>query len=447
MIDIVRLIDEHPISALQVRIVAICALVALVDGIDNQVIGGVASSLAKDLDIKLSLLGTIFSAGLFGAAVGSLIFGPLADRFGRKPMLIACLLLFAVFTALTATASSYQSLLMLRFAAGLGLGGALPCYFALVSEYAPARRRATFVALMWTGYSGGSLCSGLIASYILAQYTWKAAFYFGSLLPLVLVVIIALWLPESLRLLVTWGRSDERVARIVRQIAPDVPAGAQFTAVGESVERVPVRTLFTDGRGGQTMLIWIAIALTYGTLASVALWTPALLKQNGIPAAVAAMALTFYGLGGMIGGGLAGRLIERYGAVGGLLPSLIVGAVAIAILGIAGASIQIASTFMAVTSFLVGLGGSGVVAIAARIYPTSARATGLGWANTLGRVGQFTLPIGVGSLIGAAWSMPQTYLLLAAGPIVAGIAIVALQAMQRRLELPLELKTPAVSTI
>ena len=183
-VNITRLIDEGPITRFQISTIVCCALVNLFDGMDTQSIGVAAPFIAEGLDIKIANFGPIFSSALVGATIGAASFGPLADRLGRKTLLMIAIVFIGTFTILTAMANSVPMLMSFRVLAGLGLGGATPCFIALTSEYAPARLRATLVTLMWSAFPFGGMIGGLLNSYLLTHVGWRAIFYVGGVAPL-----------------------------------------------------------------------------------------------------------------------------------------------------------------------------------------------------------------------------------------------------------------------
>ena len=175
-VDVDRLIDERPISALQIRVFILCALVAVLDAVDSQSIG-VAGPLIRDaFHMSAGAFAPVYSAGLFGAAIGALAFGPISDRFGRRPMLIFTTALFGVFTCLTVFADSFPVLVFYRFVAGLGLGGATPCFITMAAEYAPQKHRAMLVSLLWAGYPLGNAVGGFMTAYLIKNYEWPMVF-------------------------------------------------------------------------------------------------------------------------------------------------------------------------------------------------------------------------------------------------------------------------------
>src|SRR5882757_9812275 len=205
-VDVAAFIDQQPVGGFQIKLLLTCAAVLFLDGFDTQAIGYVAPALAREWGLTKGALGPVFSAGLFGLMIGALIFGPLADRVGRKKIIIFSTLAFGLGTFATAFVSDVNTLLAIRFLTGLGLGGAMPNAVAMTSEFSPHRRRATMVMIMFCG---------LLAAALIPQFGWRSVFVVGGLAPLLLVPILMLRLPESVRFLALTGRAHERVAQLL----------------------------------------------------------------------------------------------------------------------------------------------------------------------------------------------------------------------------------------
>src|SRR5438128_5549523 len=206
-VNVQEVIDSRKLSGFQVKVVALCALIVLIDGFDTQAIGYVAPAIIRSWQVNRAALTPVFSAGLFGLMLGALAFGPVADRFGRKPVLIFCTLFFGVMSLLTATADSVQSLIVLRFITGLGLGGAMPNAIALTTEYAPKRIRATTIMIMFCGFSLGAALGGVAAASLISHFGWKSVFVLGGIVPCLAFPFLAALLPESIRY--WWCRASE----------------------------------------------------------------------------------------------------------------------------------------------------------------------------------------------------------------------------------------------
>src|SRR5579863_9526503 len=213
-IDVAAFIDAQPVGGFQIKLILACATVLFLDGFDTTAIGYVAPALAKEWNIGKTALGPVFSAGLFGLMIGALLFGPLADRLGRKKIIVLSTLAFGIGTLVTSLVNDVSTLLAIRFLTGLGLGGAMPNTIALTSEFSPHRRRATMVMVMFVGFSIGAALGGLLAAALIPQFGWRSVFVIGGAAPLVLVPILVLRLPESVRYLALSGHADDRVAQL-----------------------------------------------------------------------------------------------------------------------------------------------------------------------------------------------------------------------------------------
>src|SRR5450432_3113309 len=219
-VDVAGFIDQQPGGGFQIGLLLTCAAVLFLDGFDTQAIGYVAPALAKEWGLTKSALGPVFSAGLFGLMIGALVFGPLADRIGRKKIIIFSTLAFGIGALITALVQDVNTLLVIRFLTGLGLGGAMPNTVAMTSEFSPHRRRATMVMIMFCGFSLGAAVGGLLAAALIPHFGWRSVFVVGGIAPLLLVPILALRLPESVRFLALTGGAKERVAELLGFIGP-----------------------------------------------------------------------------------------------------------------------------------------------------------------------------------------------------------------------------------
>ncbi|MBV9066484.1 MAG: MFS transporter [Methylobacteriaceae bacterium] len=429
-INVTRVIDEGAVSQFQILAIVLCGLVAFLDGVDSQSIAVAAPIIADNLKLARSALGPIFSSSLLGAAIGALTFGPLGDRFGRKTMLAIAAAIFGVFTLATPLCNSYEPLLAVRFAAGIGLGGATPCFIALASEYSPARRRAMVASLIWSAFPLGGTIGGFANSYILSHHGWQAIFWVGGVLPILVVIALMIALPESLRFLIASGTNSARIAAIARKLRPDLPATTNYVSDEEQIQGAPVRQLFAEGRAARTILLWVPFFTAFGTLALTVVWTPLLLRDNGISPAQASIVLGVHGIGALIGMGSAGRLMERFGVAVILFPSLVLGAVATGTLGYAATSVGTMSAALFFVGLFVGMGASGSIALAALTYPTAIRSSGIGWAMGMGRFGQVLAPLFAGAVIAAGWTGSQLFVAVALAPVLGALAIIMMRAEQ-----------------
>lgn len=431
---IAEIIDQRPVSGLQYRIFFLCSLVALMDGFDTQAIGYVAPLLASSINTPVSSFGLIFSVGLAGAALGAFAFGPLADRVGRRlPLVIACMI-FAIFSIATIFVTSFNQLLVVRLITGIGLGGAVPTCLSLVAEYAPQRKRGLAVTAMFSSFPLGGFVGGLAASYLISHYGWQSVFILGGVLPVLTGIALIASMPESLRYLAATGSNGEKIHRIVKQIAPDLTQ-ADYTLASAEIKSGsnPVGDLFRNGRAATTLLLWVPFFLGFMVILTVVLWGPALLNRAGMPLSVSALIFSAHYLGGFIGTAISGFLVDKYGATKVLLPSFLAGALSLAIFS----QLTESPIPLGIDAFFCGLfvvgASNGLLAIAAVIYPTQIRSTGIGWAMGIGRLGQLVGPIIVGWMVTAQQAPSMVFL---AGAIACVVSACFVGAMTMRLPRP-----------
>src|SRR6266481_7428579 len=283
LVDVADFIDRQPVGGFQIKLLATCAAVLFLDGFDTQAIGYVAPALAKEWSLTRAALGPVFSAGLFGLMIGALVLGPLADRVGRKKIIIFSTLAFGLGALATAFIQDVSTLLVIRFLTGLGLGGAMPNAIAMTSQFNPRRRRATMVMIMFCGFSVGAALGGFLAAALIPQFGWRSVFVVGGVAPLVMVPILALRLPESVRFLALTGRANDRVAELLGFIGPRAvfaPA-TQFVIHEPGLAGIPVLHLFRECRTAVTLLLWVVFFMSLLDLYFLSNWLPTVLNDLG----------------------------------------------------------------------------------------------------------------------------------------------------------------------
>ncbi len=429
VIDVQSFIDSRQVGRFQITVITLCALVVLLDGLDTQVIGYLGPALARDWNLSRAALGPVFSASLAGLMIGLLVIAPLADKFGRKWAIIGSAALFGCFTLLTATAQGVSGLMVYRFVAGIGLGGALPNALALTGEYCPGRRKATLVIIMFCGFSLGSILGGGLTAAIISQFGWRPVFLVGGVLPLALIPVLVAKLPESIHLLALKGGNPDKVRNLLQRIDPEfsVPADAQFKMAEPGAKGVPVAQLFRGGRGVGTILLWIVFFMNLLDFFFLQNWLPTVFTDSGLSTETAVLATTLISVGGIAAGILSGPLMDRLGPYNVLAGLYIFGSVFVALVGMAAASslsAVIATTFAA--GFCVSGGQKSVNAAAVLFYPTAIRSTGVGWALGIGRVGSIIGPLAGGWLMTAGWSTVAIFRLAALPMLIAAAVIFAM---------------------
>ncbi len=426
-VDVAQFIDAQPVGGFQVRLLLICAAVLFLDGFDTQAIGYVAPALAKEWGLTKAALGPVFSAGLFGLMIGALVFGPLADRIGRKKIIIFSTLAFGVGTLATAFIHDVGTLLAVRFLTGLGLGGAMPNAVAMTSEFSPHRRRATMVMIMFCGFSVGAALGGLLAAAMIPQFGWRSVFVIGGIAPLLLAPILAVRLPESVRFLALTGRTPERVAELLERITPSTAfgAGTQFAVHEPQLTGIPVLHLFRDGRTRATLLLWVVFFMSLLDLYFLSNWLPTVLNDLGATVSTSAVIGSMLQVGGVVGTFALGSVIDRF-SFRALALVYLMAVFAVGAIGQLGHSVVFVTLAIFAAGFCIVGGQIAANALAATFYPTSMRATGVGWALGIGRVGSIVGPLVGGALLTMKWSTGEVFFAAAAAALCAALAAFSL---------------------
>ncbi len=427
-IKIDELIDSNPIGGLQWRVVVLCFSVAMIDGFDAQSIGYVAPLLAEQFSLSPDVMGQLYSSALIGLMVGALVGSSMADRIGRKPVIILSVAVMGLFALLTATAGSTTELFLYRFLTGIGLGGVMPNVNILTAEFAPARRRALLMTVMFVGFPIGTIVGGLAAAGLIQAFGWESVFIVGGAVPLALVPLLVFLLPESPRFLALKPDHEASLAQIVNRIAPDTSATAtsRFETLTPQQPGGSIQGLFTAGRTPITLLLWVVYFANLLTLFAMVAWLPSVLNAAGFPLERAILATVLFATGGVIGGLLIAAAVDRMGAIPIMVAAFAVAAVAVGSLGQVTGSL----TLLIIILFLAGVTAMGsqfgLNAITSNIYDTHARATGLGWALAAGRLGAIIGPIAVGAAVSLDLPLSRLFMLGAVPMVIASASVFVL---------------------
>jgi AAHS family 4-hydroxybenzoate transporter-like MFS transporter len=426
-----ELIDNRPPGAFQITAIVLCAFVILFDGFDTQAMGFLVPSIAEEFGVDRALFGPALSAGLFGLMLGAMASGPIADRWGRKSAIVISVLGFGVMSLLAASAHSLEALVVLRFLTGLGLGGAMPNAVSLAAEYAPRRTQPMFVSAIFVGMAGGALVASGVGAVLMPIWGWRSVFVVGGLLPMVLALVLLFVLPESLRFLAVAGADRERMSAIVRRIAPEA-AGVPLAPEPERPKGVPVRNLFTAGRAGGTVMLWIPFFMNLLIIYFILSWLPSLLRDAGMPVSAGIAAVAAFSVGGIVGTLLQGPLMKGLGVY---TPMLVEFVASVALVWIA-AEFFANYELMILVTFLLGVtvqaAQAGLNVLAAMYYPTAMRSTGVGWALGVGRVGAIVGPLIGGAMLQLHWTPREIFLAGAVPALLSAVAVVVSGRLQGR---------------
>ncbi len=426
-VDISEVVGNSNFGGFQLGLCFLCGLCLIMDGFDVQAMGYVAPAILKEWHVPNAQFGPVFGAGLFGILVGSLLFSMLADKIGRRPVLIAVTLCFSVLTFLTARAANVQQMLVIRFLAGTALGDIMPNAVALVGEYSPRKLRVTIMMIVGNGFTAGAAFGGFIAAWLIPRFGWRSVFYFGSAAPLIIAAIMIFALPESLQFLVLHRKHLAQAARWLKRIDPSASGDASQYFVEETKRKgVPWVHLFHEGRGVGTILLWIVNFMNLLNLYFLASWLPTVANQSGYGMGTSVLVGTMEQLAGMIGGFTLGWLVQRWGFVRVLTTCFALGCINIALIGRPGLSLAMLFTVVFLAGFGVVGGQTAVNALSATYYPTDLRSTGIGAGLGIGRIGAIIGPV-VGGVLMSRHLPSQTLFLVAAVPaLISAIVMVAM---------------------
>lgn len=427
--NVQEFIDRQPLRGTHYVMLAICGLAMFIDGLDVFMVGKIAPAIARGMGAHPADMQIVFLLQQIGLAVGAFAATPLADRFGRKRMLIVSSLIFGVLTLATAFATSLTQVAILRGLSGIFLSGGLPMAVSLVAEATPRHRRGTFIAISFACYSFGSAAGGAIAAWLIDDYGWQSGFWVGGLLPLISVPLMYFFLPESLQFTVSRNPNDPRIPAMLRRIDRNVRLdGAEEFVAGDGSRRLDkarLTDIFRDGRFRTTTLIWLACVCSMGTTALLAAWLPTFFEQMaGIPIQRFAVYAMIGFTGGLVGTMCMGWLMDKFRA-SRVIPLFYLG-LAASFIGLAyvpfGTPIFL-GVMIAQSLFQVG-GQTGLNTLMTQIYPASMRSTGIGWAGGAGRIGGVILPLFGGFAVAQHFSLQLTLGLMATMPLTVAAIIV-----------------------
>ncbi len=432
-IKVAEVIDNAKVGGLQIGLFVLCALCLILDGFDVQVVGYAAPTIFREWQVPGAALGNVLAAGNFGVMVGSLVFTMVADKVGRRPVLLGATVFFSVLTLLTARVNSVGELTWIRFIAGIGLGCIIPNATALIGEYSPARHRVAFMACISVGFTAGAAVAGFVSAWLIPAFGWRSVFYFGGVTPLFIAVLMYFWLPESLQFLVLRRRNLDQVGRWLKRIDPAAPIGpaTDFVVNEESKTGVPAKHLFLEGRGVTTILLWVVNFMNIYSLYLLAGWLPTVSNQLGYSAQTGVWVGTTLQVGGTLGTFWLTWVIGRLGFIPVLTTCFLAACVCIALIGQPGLALWLLFTVVFLAGVCVVGGQPMINSMAALYYPTSVRSTGIGWGLGIGRAGGIIGPWLVGYFMRSNWSLQDIFLAAAVPALIAALAMFSLRWMMK----------------
>ena len=423
-LDVRELINGNPLSRFQKLVVFLGFCVIALDGFDIAIMGFIAPTLKHEWGVTNYELGFVISAALIGLALGALLSGPLADWLGRKKIIVNSVFFFGFWTIVTAFSQNIEQMIFFRFMTGLGLGAAMPNAATLMSEYAPERRRALLVNLMFVGFPMGSSLGGFLSAWMIPHYGWQSVLVLGGVMPLLLAVALIFLLPESARYLVVKRQPAQRIATILRRIAP-LPEVVEFELreAGQVKEKSAIGVIFSPRYAVGTVMLCLTYFMGLLIFYLLTSWLPLLIRETGASMSQASIITALFPLGGRIGVLILGALMDKINpnkvvAVGWLLTGVFV-----CLVGFSTSSLALMGVMVFIAGSIMNGAQSSMPALAAGFYPTQGRATGVAWMLGIGRFGGILGAFSGAFLMQAQLSFETIFTLLAIPAFLSAFAL------------------------
>jgi benzoate transport len=439
MTDPRDIIAKSPMSAMQMAIVGITIALNALDGFDVLSISFASPGIAAEWKIARGALGFVLSMELIGMALGSIFLGSLADRIGRRPTVLGCLVVMATGMVMVTTSTGYLGSLVTplfalfgvqvdvrladlsvwRIVTGLGIGGMLAAINAVVAEFSNTRRRDLNVAIMSIGYPVGAAAGGFITSTGLTLVQWRSVFYFGAAVTVTMIPIVFFLMPESVHWLTRKQPVGalERINRTLRRLGHATVAA--LPEVSADMRKRSTADIFKPGLLATTVLVTAAYFFHITTFYYIVKWVPKIVVDMGFAPSSAGYVLSWLNVGGATGGTVLGLLSMRYSVRGLTIGVMLLSTIAVILFGRAPADLMQLTLICMVAGFCTNASITGMYAIFAKAFPTHVRASGTGFAVGVGRGGSVLAPIIAGFLFAASYSLPTVSLLMGLGSLLA----------------------------
>ncbi|MEQ1728576.1 MAG: MFS transporter, partial [Vicinamibacterales bacterium] len=397
-------IDTGPMSRFQVVAVLICITLNMLDGFDVLVMAFTASDVQKEWALSGAQLGILLSSGLFGMAAGSMFLAPFADRFGRRALILTCLVLITAGMLMSAAATGPRILGALRVLTGIGIGGMLASLNVITGEYSSNRWRSAAISMQATGYPIGATIGGIIAAWLIVRFGWRSIFLFGGVMSALMIPLVLTRLPESLDFLLArrpqgaLDKLNHLLTKMEREPVTELPR----------IEDVPkahakLADLFKGGWAGSTLLIWTSFFMVMLGFYFVLSWTPRLLVAAGMSTQQGITGGVLLNIGGIIGGSVFAWLSVK-GSLKNLASlSMFLTVIALIAYGYYSGVLGLAFVLALMSGIFIFASMVSLYAITPVLYPAAVRTTGMGWAIGIGRLGAILAPLLAGVLVDSGW--------------------------------------------
>ena len=428
-INIQEFFNNHPFSRFQWVVFALCFSILLLDGFDTAAIGFIAPSLMVEWGIAKPDLAPVLISALIGIALGSFAAGPISSKLGRKLALIVAVFIFGVACAFSYFAGSLNELVVMRFITGLGLGAAMPNAVTMMSEFCPDKRRATITNAMFCGFPLGAALGGFLASWMIPQWGWRTVLGVGGIAPLLLLIPIALYLPESVRYLVAMNKGADKIRAILSKISASAQQASAFTLSEMSAAnetsgglKLALSRRFAAG----TVMLWLTYFLGLVIFYSLINWMPDLLKDAGLTPKSAGLISALFPLGG-VGAIALGLLMDRFNANVVIAIGYLITAVLLVMIGQSVGQLVTLSAAVFLCGIFMNAAQSSMPSLAVGFYPTKARVTGVAWMLGVGRFGAIVSPYFIAELTRRNFAFDEIFMVLAVVSVLAFLALIVKQ--------------------
>ena len=428
-INIQEFFNNHPFSRFQWVVFALCFSILLLDGFDTAAIGFIAPSLMVEWGIAKPDLAPVLISALIGIALGSFAAGPISSKLGRKLALIVAVFIFGVACAFSYFAGSLNELVVMRFITGLGLGAAMPNAVTMMSEFCPDKRRATITNAMFCGFPLGAALGGFLASWMIPQWGWRTVLGVGGIAPLLLLIPIALYLPESVRYLVAMNKGADKIRAILSKISASAQQASAFTLSEMSAAnetRGGLKLALSRRFAAGTVMLWLTYFLGLVIFYSLINWMPVLLKDAGLTPKSAGLISALFPLGG-VGAIALGLLMDRFNANVVIAIGYLITAVLLVMIGQSVGQLVTLSAAVFLCGIFMNAAQSSMPSLAVGFYPTKARVTGVAWMLGVGRFGAIVSPYFIAELTRRNFAFDEIFMVLAVVSVLAFLALIVKQ--------------------
>jgi MFS transporter, AAHS family, 4-hydroxybenzoate transporter len=417
-------LDTRPFGAFHWKILMLGLIVLILDGFDVVVMGFIAPAIVDDWKVGHAALGPVLSMGLFGLAIGALTGGPLADRFGRRKVVIGAVLFYGLMSLLSAWSPNLAVLSVMRFLTGLGLGASQPNAATLASEYAPRKYRATMVSVIYCGFTFGAAGGGFLSTYLIGRYGWQSILLVGGVVPILFAFVLAFVLPESAKFMAVKKGGHNALMRVLNQIEPSaVDASTVFlNAERAHAGQGAIRLIVSKPHTTVTLVLWVGLFMNLMTVYFLNSWLPIMVKGEHFSLGEAALVAAMMQVGGTLGNIVIGWAMDRFKAHKVMIGTLLAAGLFAVVIGRISFTLPGLMTMVFLLGYCTNSSTTGWTAMAASHYPTEMRATGTSWMTGIGRFGAISGAYAGAILLSLNWRFGQLFMSLT---IPIGIAIVA----------------------